>query len=389
MKIAMLVDNNFTIDQRIIQEVRCISSMGDSLIVYALYDNSLPAEERKENYSIKRIFSKNILSIKNKAALSEALHELSKESFDVIHCHDHYMLQLGTLYKKRFPKCKLIYDSHELFKSWPINMKEGLGLGLKVKTKMARYIDIRREKADAKQIDFLITVNDSIAKILYKYFRLKNYPVVLRNVMEFEEIKEKSDALRQEFKISNDAKILVFIGSHIYRKKMNMESSFLQLSTIQDLVLVIITADDFERKYFETFVEKREIKNIFFKDVIYPKDFLRIVGSADAGLMPTWNKKSLSYWLALDSKLFIYIMCELPVLSMAQPEYIDVVEKYKIGVCVNGDEPDCYKKGWVELLKNYPDEKKNVNTLKHELNWNKEQEKLKELYNRIKMDYVK
>ena len=389
MRVAMFIDNNFTNDQRVIREAQSIASFGYQLTVYALYDKLLPVEEHKGDYIVKRIFTENIFSARNNKALDFCLQQINNELFDVVHCHDHYMLQLGVRYKKRFSSSILIYDSHELFKSWPINTELGIGLGLKLKSIAARYIDKRKERTDARYIDFLITVNDSIAKILSSYFQLKKPPVVLRNVMDFEKMNYKSDLLRQEFSIPPYSKILVYIGQHIYRKKLNIESALLQLADNKEIALVFITDNDSERKYFETFVKDKRISNVYFKNLIDRKDFLPIVGSADAGLITTWNKKSLSYWLALDNKLFIYIMCELPVLTTIQPEYIDIVEGNKIGVCVNGDEPDCFKNGWIRLLANYEEEKRNTIKLKQELNWDKEQLKLKQLYERINLTLAK
>ena len=67
----------------------------------------------------------------------------------------------------------------------------------------------------------------------------------------------------------------------------------------------------------------------------------------------------------------------------AQPENIKVIEKYKIGVCVNADEPDAYLKGYYEILNHYDEFKKNVIETRKFLHWDNEKSKLIQLYQSI------
>ena len=100
----------------------------------------------------------------------------------------------------------------------------------------------------------------------------------------------------------------------------------------------------------------------------------------DAGLVPTWNKKDLSYWYSLDNKLFSYLMAEIPLLATAQPEYKMIVEKYSVGVCVNPDEPNAYINGFREILIKADELQRNIRVAKSELNWEVESKKLLEMY---------
>jgi glycosyltransferase involved in cell wall biosynthesis len=104
------------------------------------------------------------------------------------------------------------------------------------------------------------------------------------------------------------------------------------------------------------------------------------LSSADAGLVPTWNKKDLSYWYALDNKLFEYLVSGIPVLATQQPEYRQIVEKYTIGVCVNPENKNAYLDGFWEILNRKDVFRTNVRKATLELNWEKESLKLLGFY---------
>ena len=46
-------------------------------------------------------------------------------------------------------------------------------------------------------------------------------------------------------------------------------------------------------------------------------------------------------------------MAGLPILATAQPEYVNIVERYHIGICVNPDKKSAYKEGLTKILENY------------------------------------
>lgn len=94
----------------------------------------------------------------------------------------------------------------------------------------------------------------------------------------------------------------------------------------------------------------------------------------------------MSYWLGLENKLFHYVMAELPILASAQPEHREIIEKYKIGVCVNADQPNAYYNGFLDLEKNHDEYKSNVVKAKKILKWENEREKLLDLYKELKQE---
>jgi glycosyltransferase involved in cell wall biosynthesis len=108
-----------------------------------------------------------------------------------------------------------------------------------------------------------------------------------------------------------------------------------------------------------------------------------VLAGCDVGLVPTWNKRDLSYWYALDNKLFDYIAAGIPVLATSQPEYQRLVEGHGVGVCVDADQPGAYSRGLSALLAEYPRWRERVRAARSELTWEREQQRLLQLYQEL------
>ena len=238
----------------------------------------------------------------------------------------------------------------------------------------------KKKKKNAKHIDYLITVNDSLANILGNYFKLKTPPVVIRNIPETQNFTTSSNIIRQKFNIDNKTKTLLFVGMSFFLRTLNLELVIKEFRNKENTALVFIGGEGGDTNEIKKIIDNEGIKNIYFHKTIKPTDIVEYVSSCDIGLVPTWNKKDLSYWYALDNKLFDYINGEIPVLATQQPEYKNIVEKYQIGICVNPDTKNAYFKGFNQILNNYDFYKQNVINAKKILNWNNEKKKLLDLY---------
>jgi hypothetical protein len=98
--------------------------------------------------------------------------------------------------------------------------------------------------------------------------------------------------------------------------------------------------------------------------------------------VPTWNKKDLSYWYALDNKLFDYVLAQIPILATVQPEYQKIISQYKIGICINPDEKNAYLNGFDQVLaNNYSEPLKAALEI---LNWDQEKLKLKDFLSSLR-----
>lgn len=383
MRIAMLLDNPYTNDGRVEREAGTLAALFPDFRLFAAQSEQTAPEEIRNGVRIRRIFNPWLHDIRKRPELRSYIAEIEAFSPDVIHCHDQLMLHLGAMLKQRNPGLILVYDSHELFHSWPLNVSDFSSIRILLKSWIVRKYQIFLEKRNSRYIDALITVNDSLARDLKVWFRLRNDPVVIRNIPPAAEMPQPSDLLRQKFNISSETRILVFIGSAIYPRTLNLEQVIDEFAGIQGIALVIIAGEQGGKKDIMAYAEKRGAQNIYFHPKIPVAEIPFYLSSADAGLVPTWNKKDLSYWYALDNKLFEYLVSGIPVLATGQPEY-RIVEKYEAGVCVNPDRPGAYREGFLTILAQAESYRRKVREAVRVLNWETESLKLIEFYQQLK-----
>lgn len=382
LRVAVLLDNTLKTDRRAVNEIHSLKALPIHVTLYCNAEDDLPAEEQQDNLLIKRIFTPDYWAYSNRYKLAEFAKRLAQENYDVLHCHDQYLLHVGALVKKQKPKTILIYESRELFHSWPVNFARQTFIN-RLKTYVVRYLEMRREKSNGRYIDYLITVNESIARILENYFALKNKAIVTRNVPRYKELLRKDNTLRRKYNIPDHDVVIVFIGVNVYRHTNMMENFVQAIAHRPDTHLIIITRRNERRIWFEEFVAKNHIQNIYFHDLIPVDTIEEYISCCDIGLVTSWYKKKLSYWLALDNKLFTYIMSELPLLGTAQPEFEKVILKYDVGVCINPERLENIESGIQELIKNKDRYKANCKIAKRELCWEREQQALLDLYQQL------
>ncbi len=387
IRVAMLCDNEFTNDQRIYREAFSIAEAGYDLTLFAVYKQSLPKEETINGIKVKRLFDKKIHDFKTSISyLKELAALIASYKPHILHCHDWQMLHLGVLIKKKLPEVVLIYDSHELFHEWPLHYSSWSPIVM-IKSQLVRKFEIIREWYDKKYIDHIITVNQSLADDLQKYLKAKSPVTVVRNFVLYEEITERNDYVRKKFNIPKDHKVVVLFSFLIYKKNRNIEQAISDLGNQKNIALVIFCKDGGHKEYFKQLVAESNLTNIFFHDIIDSSKIVNTLASCDVGIIPTWNKKYLSYWLGLENKLFHYVMSELPILSAAQPEHKNIISLYKIGACINGDRKGAFLDGFNLILNNYSYYKENIIKSKHKLSWDTEKYHLISLYHKISLQH--
>lgn len=384
-EILVLLDNPFTNDRRVYRITKSLVNLGLNVTLLACKKDGCLEKENIDGINVERIFETKIFDIKDRKCFKNYSEQILKDyKFDIVHANDQTMLNLAVYLKKVRNNLVLVYDSHELFSEWPLNISNYNSISILIKSYIVRKIQIRREKKNSAFIDYLITVNESLANHLSSYFKLKNKSLVLRNIPEkSEEHQEKSEILRGIFKIPQTTKILVFIGANIYVKTLNLEQVIEEFANVKDKAIVFICAFNQNSQPIQELVKKKKINNVYFHDLIKPTEIPKFLSSADVGLVPTWNKKDLSYWYALDNKLFEYMNAGIPILATAQPEYKRIIDDYNCGLAINADDKKAYLNGFTTILDKYDKYKENTLKARQDLNWENEEGKLIEFYTNI------
>ena len=376
--ILFLLDNPYSNDRRVMREAEALNQSCDFAVqVIATLEPNFSEQEMINGVQIDRLFHSDIKDVKNFNAHSKYASIIAGQyDFDSIHAHDQVMLSIAVKLKKITGK-KVIYDSHELFRCWPLNTK-ATGITM-LKSKIVRTILIKREAKNIKKIDGLITVNESIRNDIHTNFKLDIPSISIRNVPEIPPVNYKSNILREEFNIDNGTNLLVYIGNNVYPNTINIEQVIDEFSNQPNTVFVIISRLNWSQKEVEKYVDSIKAKNIFFRDVVPPEEIPKYLSSADVGIVSSWNKKDLSYWYGLDNKLFEYMMSEIPILATRQPEYIKIVEEYNVGECIN-PEIENFHTAFQRIIKKKKTYKSNITKTKKILNWACESKELIEFY---------
>ena len=376
----MLLDNPFVADRRVQGEATALAAAGHEVTVVALRAEGRAATEVVDGVRVRRLIGPEIFDVKRPGYVKALAREIAGGAADVIHCHDHWMLNLGVRVKRLLPRAVLVYDSHELFGHWPLNLSAKAGAFLRLKSRLVRAYCVRRERANAAHVDRLVTVNGSLARELERDFALPSPATVVRNIPPAAALPAGDDTIRAALGIPAAQRILVCIGARLHASTLNLEQVMAELADREDVALVLVSG---EHRELERFAAAKGYRNVRFHPFVPPEQIASVLSGCDVGLVPTWNKRDLSYWYALDNKLFEYIAAGIPVLATQQPEYRRIVEEHVVGVCVDPDQPGAYSAGLTAILGAYDEWRKRVLAARRVLNWQAEQGRLLALYDEL------
>lgn len=298
------------------------------------------------NFYLKSI----ILSLKNKT--------------DYILCPDIFSLPIAFLISF-FSRVKYFYDSRELFSN----------LASLHKKKYKQLFWILVENISIKKCSGIITVNDSIARILNDKFKTKDINVIFN----FPSLLLNKNAINIIDKIPVDPsrKILLYQGG-------------LQAGRGITILLEIIP---FLEECFLLFLGMGNLKKIIKSHSLYNKriflienipasEILRYTSNGYLGMSLIENLGK-SYYLSLPNKIFEYCHAGVPVIASNFPEIRKFIEKYNIGEVVD---PENYQniidkiKYLIENPNIYLNYKNNCLNARTILNWESQETKFIQIF---------
>ncbi|MCR2048501.1 glycosyltransferase [Acetatifactor muris] len=308
---------------------------------------------------------------------------------DVITAHDIdalfiAWLSLFGILKKNRPA--LIYDSHEF--EIERNVK---------RNKLQKYVIIHLERFLIKRCNFSIMVNENIAEEVSEIHKLKQKPIVIRNVAERWEIQESDcERIRAEFEqqlgiggeMGNKPVMLMYHGVLIDGRGIEM---LIRLISAREDTVAVILGNAQRQEYYDSLISLTKQlgveKRILFHEAVSITELWKYVGAVDVGMIlaPAVCKNSL---YSLPNKFFENIQSETPVICPEYPAMKTLVDKYKIGItCDPGNLADIAIA--VSRMKNdrefYLSCKMNLKIAKEELCWNSEKQILKSAYKKYIM----
>lgn len=295
------------------------------------------------------------------------------EAYDVFHAHDLNTL-MGAYVAAKKQGAKLIYDSHELYLER--NRFEPYDrVGKWMRKKVEAYL-IRRS-------DHVITVNDSLARMLADTYQVKR-PTVVMNTPSLERVSPPSDfqSLRRALGIQDDQAILLYSGSITFNRGLeNLIESLVYLPQCF-LVLMGYSHDSYENKLRAIAREKGVASRLAFFGPVPTDEVTLYASSADVGVAPIENV-CLSYYYCSPNKLFEYLLAGLPVIASDFPEMRQIIDEYGVGSTFNPSDAEDIARAAMEILEapeKWKDMKNKTEALASAYNWEKESQKLIRIY---------
>lgn len=351
----MTVLNDLRRDPRVWKEAESLRNAGYNISIIGAHGKGLPHHEIKAGIEVFRCFagwhSKASFLFYTIFALPRAV----AIKPHVYHSHDLSTLLIGCIGAK-INSAKLIYDSHELC----VEMSHG------IKKVMWRLL----EQILIKRCNFILTVNESIAKELVIRYNIR-MPTILLNAAPYKKLPTKK---------KNHPYRIVYAG--IYKKDRNLDKIVGAAPYIRNGVVVFIGEGD-EEHLLKKLRDKLKVgKKISFLNPIPMEDLIPFLASCDIGLA-IYANNSLNNFYATPNKLFEYIMAGIPIIGSNFPEMKNIIEGEGIGFTADPDNPREIASSINKLIEDkflYNEMRKKMERARQKYNWEREEKKLIELY---------
>lgn len=371
VRVANVVLNNFTTDNRVYKISKSLQDAGYELVVVALLKGDVPKEEVKDGIQVHRVSLRTITlpegTLWGLIKFIEIIYKIVRgyRSYDIWHCNDIEAFGIGVVARFFHPSLKLVYDCHEF---------EGERNGRSsFERRLVRWFEklfIHRAKA-------VITVSPNIAKAYTDRYNVD--PVwLVRNVPHKANTAVKKDIFRKRFNIPSNETIFLYQGAFTYNR--GLEEALEAFKGISHAHLVCMGYGVYLNMVKEA---ANKYENIHFMPAVPYNEVLEHTASADVGLLSV-RPTCLSYLFCLPNKLFEYIQAGIPILSNDLPDCRKIIEDYNIGWVIKEFSPDSIREA-VENLRGQDLSQFSNGLLKaqNDLHWEKEEHTLIDIYQRV------
>lgn len=360
-KIILTVTNDLSYDQRMARISASLAAAGyEVLLVGREKKYSIPL--RQKIYGEKRLFC---FFEKGKLFYLEynirLFFYLLAKPFDVVSAVD--LDTLMPCYLASILKLKpCVYDAHEYFTEVPEVVRRPF---------VKRFWEAL-ERFIVPKLNYCYTVSESIADLFEEKYRTHFHTI--RNV----------PVLRQ---LNSPAQVEEVSRYIIYQGALN-EGRGLEvlIEAMQHVNCELWLAGEGDLSYdLRDRVEQHRLKNrVKFLGYVEPDELFRITENAYLGVGVSENL-GLSYYYSLNNKCFDYMHAGVPSISNNFPEYRKINEKYEVAVLAEATVESLVAAINFLLINKpfYEKLKQNCLRAREEFNWQKEEQKLLQLYARV------
>lgn len=383
--------NEWENSSRDIRELNIAKELGAEIIVMAKNKYNKRSIEIVDGFKVYRIPTKPLGNISSIKVFNQILSLLiwayyaRRFKAQIISGHNYIPVFIGWLSNiGKIRKSKLIYDSHEF----------ELGTYAAThKSKLNIMLISRLEKFLINRSSHSIMVNDSIAKEVKSIHNLKFMPIVIRNVtntwqLNNSEIEIKRVYFHKYFKIDSDTVMVMFHGGLFETRGIE---NFLKAISITPKSVAIILGNgtpEYLKKINALIQELKIEKRVLLHKAVPINELYKYVAAADVGIF-TPLPVSINHKYTLPNKFFENIQALNPIICSDFPEIGGITKAYNIGLTCDPENISSISNAITEMRTNhelYNTYKKNLLKAKADLSWEKERNKLINIYSTLLKD---
>lgn len=267
----------------------------------------------------------------------------------------------------RLKRRKLVYDSHEYFTGTPELLHRP----------RVRKVWEGIEGLVLPKLDEMITVCDSIASLYEEKYGLKCH--VVRNIPSLRTFPEKED--RKKLGLPEHKHLLVLQGSGINVDR-GAEELLQSMQYLDDCFLMIIGGGDVLPLLKQMTQELQLTDRVRFFSRMSYADMMAHTQLADFGFCVD-KDTNLNYRYSLPNKLFDFIQAGVPIIAAPLTEIGKIIRHYELGLFIENHAPQsiarCVREGLSDPER-YARWKANLRLAAQELCWEKEEQRLLDMF---------
>lgn len=273
---------------------------------------------------------------------------------DVIHANDLNAL-IPAYAAARKLKCKLIYDSHEIF------VENFFSDGHKIYANMLKM----QERHIVKRVDKMVCVSHAAAEYFAKEYKIPTPMVVTNCSLKAEQV--VSEEKNPGFEVLNHGQFYAGRGYDI------MIEAVPYIKDYPEIKIALRGYGSLEQS-LRARTEELNAENVVFYPPVLVQELIPMASRSHIGVAIT-EAICLNFKLSVSNKLFEYASAGLPVIMSDIPEHRYLNDKYEFGIIIPENTPKAFAEAVIKL---YTDKElyarcaENAKKLSEEVNWENE-----------------
>ena len=331
-RIAMLLDNPFRPDPRVVREAQTLSASGHQVTIYAWDrdpETKRPLREKVGEINIIRIpvKTRQQLGIRQFCRFFlfawHAFWIILREEYDVVHCHDFLNLPVGVLIKivKGIP---LVYDAHEIY--WIMESRKYPSFLLA----FLKYSEISL----LSWVDFFITVGRTRVEYYQRYYHKPIY--IIGNWYDRRELdRESGEEIRSQLGIPKDAFLIAYTGTLAPSRASNVLLNVVEQLEDDPRIHWVICGNGINRLDFE----QAASQNPHLHFLGWIEDVTPVLSTSNA-LIYLLDMSHPYAKYSSPNNLYLSIAWVLPLIGVAIGEIGEILIDEETGILINTMDED-------------------------------------------------